>query len=145
MKMMLMIMMTMFKEELLLLDELLITGAVRMLHVLFEKGKFHFLFAPALKYLRGLLDRLPDNKFVEDPIVVMTMMVMILISSFKDSRSKGQTEKGDFGSYTIDKERVKDSQSQIKERVKSKTVSYGNDDVVDDVVDDDVVRTSICI
>ena len=38
----------------------------RMLHALFEKGKFDRNYGPGRKYLRGQLQRLLDNKLVED-------------------------------------------------------------------------------
>ena len=42
------------------------SSAIRMLHVLFERGKFQPNCLAGRRCLRGMLEKLPDNKFVED-------------------------------------------------------------------------------
>ena len=49
-----------------LLKDLPSSAVVRMLHHLYEKGNFNPNFRLGRKYLRGMLQRLPDNKLVED-------------------------------------------------------------------------------
>jgi hypothetical protein len=53
-------------DALALLTDLDDCAPVRMLHMMFERGKFASTYLPARKLLRGMVDALPDNKSVED-------------------------------------------------------------------------------